>query len=195
MGGEKSEFQAYLVRGLDPEYIEYIRKADPLASEKEAERLFERAIRECGDLSWGNVSCKGHREWTIADLARSELYDLRYLAVGKVAPEITGEDIDGKPLKLSEFRGKIVVLTFWSTGCAPCMRLVSHERTLVQHLAGKPFVLLGINGDDDREQARNVVQPRGSPGVRGPTEARRVPSPTSGMSIAGPQSTSSTRMA
>ena len=35
------------------------------------------------------------------------------LAVGQTAPEISGKDLDGKPMKLSEFRGKVVVLDFW----------------------------------------------------------------------------------
>jgi cytochrome oxidase Cu insertion factor (SCO1/SenC/PrrC family) len=35
------------------------------------------------------------------------------LAIGKVAPDIVGEDIDGKEFKLSEYRGKVVVLDFW----------------------------------------------------------------------------------
>ena len=34
-------------------------------------------------------------------------------AVGQTAPEIKGKDLDGKPMKLSEFRGKVVVLDFW----------------------------------------------------------------------------------
>jgi cytochrome oxidase Cu insertion factor (SCO1/SenC/PrrC family) len=33
--------------------------------------------------------------------------------IGQAAPEITGKDIDNKPMKLSEFRGKVVVLDFW----------------------------------------------------------------------------------
>jgi len=33
--------------------------------------------------------------------------------VGSIAPEISGKDLDGKPMKLSEFRGKVVVLDFW----------------------------------------------------------------------------------
>ncbi len=33
--------------------------------------------------------------------------------MGKVAPEIEGEDLDGKPFKLSDYRGKVVVLDFW----------------------------------------------------------------------------------
>jgi len=35
------------------------------------------------------------------------------LAVGRPAPEIVGKDLDGKPMKLSDFRGKIVMLDFW----------------------------------------------------------------------------------
>ena len=35
------------------------------------------------------------------------------LAVGRAAPEIIGKDLDGKPMKLSDFRGKIVMLDFW----------------------------------------------------------------------------------
>jgi hypothetical protein len=34
-------------------------------------------------------------------------------AIGQVAPEISGEDVDGKPMKLSDYRGKVVVLDFW----------------------------------------------------------------------------------
>ena len=49
------------------------------------------------------------------------------LAVGKPAPEINGVDFDGKPLKLSDYRGKVVVLVFWGTWCGPCMAEVPHE--------------------------------------------------------------------
>ncbi|MCK5942658.1 MAG: redoxin domain-containing protein [Planctomycetes bacterium] len=35
------------------------------------------------------------------------------LQVGMVAPDIAGEDLDGKPFKLSDYRGKVVVLDFW----------------------------------------------------------------------------------
>jgi cytochrome oxidase Cu insertion factor (SCO1/SenC/PrrC family) len=35
------------------------------------------------------------------------------LAIGSVAPEIEGEDVDGQPFKLSDYRGKVVVLDFW----------------------------------------------------------------------------------
>lgn len=46
-------------------------------------------------------------------LQRAEEPDLPHLAVGKIAPEIVGEDFDGTPFKLSDYRGKVVMLDFW----------------------------------------------------------------------------------
>jgi hypothetical protein len=45
--------------------------------------------------------------------ARGHLFAMRNLAIGKVAPEIDGEDLDGKKFKLSDYRGKVVLLSFW----------------------------------------------------------------------------------
>ncbi len=57
-------------------------------------------------------------------------------------------------MKLSDYRGKVVVLSFWATWCAPCMYMVPHERELVRRMEGKPFVLLGVNADEDKERLR-----------------------------------------
>ena len=45
--------------------------------------------------------------------AKGELFEMHNLAIGKVAPEIEGEDVDGKKFKLSDYRGKVVVIDFW----------------------------------------------------------------------------------
>jgi len=49
----------------------------------------------------------------IVSSAKSQLFALRNLAIGATAPEIEGRDIDGNELKLSDFRGRVVVLDFW----------------------------------------------------------------------------------
>jgi hypothetical protein len=72
---------------------------------KEAESLFERAAKE-----YAAVKIYGR---TIGDLANGELFEMRFLVVGKEAPDIEGEDIDAKKFKLSDYRGKVVVLDFW----------------------------------------------------------------------------------
>jgi thiol-disulfide isomerase/thioredoxin len=155
---DAEEFRAQPVgaKQLDPDYVKYIRTTDPSATRKEAEKLFERAIRDYGDVAYDRANGIGDR--TVADAARPALFELQNLAVGKTAPEIEGEDIDGKPMKLSDYRGKVVVLSFWASWCGPCMGLVPDERALVDRLNGKPFVLLGINGDTDRAKAKEVVE-------------------------------------
>ena len=72
---------------------------------QEAEKLFEQVVGKYADV-------KGYRG-TLADLATSELFEVRNLGIGKVAPDIEGEDVEGKRFKLSEYRGKVVVIDFW----------------------------------------------------------------------------------
>ena len=50
---------------------------------------------------------------TLAEVVTGDLFELRNLRVGKVAPDIAGEDLDGVKFKLSDYRGKVVVLNFW----------------------------------------------------------------------------------
>lgn len=73
---------------------------------KKAEETFERVAREFGDVtSYGKT--------TFAEQANGELFEMRNLAVGQVAPDIEGEDLDGVKFKLSDYRGKVVVIDFW----------------------------------------------------------------------------------
>jgi RNA polymerase sigma factor (sigma-70 family) len=128
--------------------LRHLQTADPAALEKEAERLYERVLAEFAKLF------PGRRGEPLGQSARAALDEIRLLAVGKTAPEIAAEDLDGKPLRLSAHRGKVVVLTFWATWCSSCLARVPHERELVKRLAGRPFVLLGVNGDGDRDKLR-----------------------------------------
>ena len=70
-----------------------------------AEELFVRVGKDYGDVAVG--------ERTLGDRADSWLYELHNLAIGKTAPEIEGTDVDGATFRLSDYRGKVVVLDFW----------------------------------------------------------------------------------
>jgi tetratricopeptide (TPR) repeat protein len=75
---------------------------------KEAEDLFQTVLDKYADLK----DPRGGKQ-AIGERAKSELFEIRKLAIGKAAPEIEGEDIDGKKFKLSDYKGKVVVLDFW----------------------------------------------------------------------------------
>src|SRR5262249_45184922 len=85
----------------------------------------------------------------LAEDARAELDEIRNLAVDKPAPEIAGTDIDGQSFKLSDYRGKVVLISFWADWCGACKDIAALERTLAATMRGRPFVLLGVNGDGD----------------------------------------------
>ena len=158
--GANSPLPPLIAKRIDASYVKYIREADPEALHAEVEALFERAARDYADIVY-DPSRKDASRQTIADVARAELHEVRDLSVGKVAPEIEGESVDGKPLKLSDYRGKVVVLSFWASWCGPCMDLVPHERALVKRLEGRPFALLGIDGDADRQKALKTMAKEG----------------------------------
>ena len=85
------------------------------------------------------------------------------LAIGKAAPEIVGTDENGKPLKLSDYRGNVVVLVFWASWCGPCMEQVPHEVALAKRLSGKPFTILGVNLDRTLAAARTMIEKEAIP--------------------------------
>ena len=142
------------------EYEKQLRAADPEAMAAEAERLLEQVIEEYGDVPYvrgGRPFLRERdleRKWTLDRVAEARLDEMHNLAVGKPAPEIDGVDLDGKPMKLSDYRGKVVVVVFWGSWCGPCMAEVPHERELVERLKGKPFALLGVDCEEDQQVAR-----------------------------------------
>ncbi|MDR3622139.1 MAG: TlpA disulfide reductase family protein [Paludisphaera borealis] len=136
------------------EAADRIKNRDSKAMLKEAETLLESVVEEHANVPYDEKQSLGERAATI-------LHEMRELVVGKPAPEIEGKDVDGKPMKLSEHRGKVVVLSWWATWCSPCMALVPHERELVRRMEGKPFVLLGVNGDEDRGRLEHQMKANG----------------------------------
>ena len=100
---------------------------------------------------------KDVRGRTYAETAKAHLYEIDALSVGKTAPDVEGEDLDAAALKLSDFRGRVVLVNFWGNWCGPCRALLPHERALVKKLAGRPFTLLGVNSDEDRTMAKKAV--------------------------------------
>jgi peroxiredoxin len=117
----------------------------------ESEKLFEEVAEKYGDLPHPTHGKLGA-------FAKRNLLAMRApVGPGRVAPPITGEDLNGKKLTLAEFKGNVVLLDFWGDGFAPCRAAYAYERGLVKRLTNKPFVLLGVNGDVDRAALKKTV--------------------------------------
>ena len=88
---------------------EYKKSPDAEKLAAEAEKAFEVVKKDYADCP--RLTREGSPK--LGEVADQELFELRHLRVGKTAPEIEGEDLDGKKFKLSDYKGKVVMLDFW----------------------------------------------------------------------------------
>ncbi|MCE9596081.1 MAG: TlpA family protein disulfide reductase [Planctomycetes bacterium] len=89
------------------------------------------------------------------------LFELEHLQLGMVAPDFDATDEDGASWSLAQYRGRVVLLSFWAEWCAPCMALVPTEKQLVRRFASEPFSLLGVNSDGDAATVKQVLARHG----------------------------------
>ncbi len=74
---------------------------------------------------------------------------------GKPAPAFTLQDLDGNKVRLSDYKGKLVILNFWATWCPPCIKEIPDFIMLYDKYKDKGFVMLGISLD---QRGINVVK-------------------------------------
>ena len=77
--------------------------------------------------------------------------------IGSNAPDFTVQDSDRK-ITLSELRGKVVVLNFWATWCAPCIEELPSLVNLQQKMSNKGITVLAVSVDQDESLYRRFVQ-------------------------------------
>jgi RNA polymerase sigma factor (sigma-70 family) len=168
-------------RFFDPRDIERVLKQDPRALEYQAKRLYDRVITEFPSVESNDAYHRqaplvlGKLALFLATTAKVHLDELDRLSVGRVAPEIEGTDLDSRPMKLSDFRGKVAVLFMNGGPFMPAQSFgLSHPprnglafnlanyNGLARMTEGKPVVLLGVIADD-RDECKKRVQASGLP--------------------------------
>lgn len=87
---------------------------------------------------------------TVGDIVKEQLYIITHLSKGREAPNISGSDSAGRPLQLKDYRGKVVMLVFWSSFDTDLERMnqaLKMLRNLHEENVGKPFAIIGVNRD------------------------------------------------
>jgi thiol-disulfide isomerase/thioredoxin len=88
----------------------------------------------------------------VASLAAGVLHPATLRADEQTAPGFALRAVDGKTIRLSEFRGKPVILDFWATWCAPCRASMPHLNTLQSRYRDRGLVVVGLSVDDTDPQ-------------------------------------------
>ena len=64
-------------------------------------------------------------------------------------------------MTLSDHRGRVVLISFWADWCGSCRAQIPYERALAARMQDRPFVLLGVNGDGDKDKLRALIAREG----------------------------------
>jgi peroxiredoxin len=79
------------------------------------------------------------------------------VAVGKIAPDFRLPDVDGNPVSLSDYDGRVRLVDFWATWCAPCREEVPMFKEFHEQYGPRGFTLLAISMDDDESLVQEFV--------------------------------------
>jgi thiol-disulfide isomerase/thioredoxin len=95
----------------------------------------------------------------LAPLAQGEVAALTMATSPLRLPDLAFEDADGKPRKLSDWRGRTVLVNLWATWCVPCRREMPALDSLQTKLGGPNFEVVAVNIDTrDPEKPKNFLK-------------------------------------
>jgi len=153
----QNEFGKYTAGRKSSEWGADLIPANAGKFKTESMQLFRDALARYAEVPV-TITAPGYRDLkNLGEKASKSLHALEHLSMGSESPNIEGKGLQGEPLNLRDYRGRVVVLSFWFTGCGPCMALIPQEQRLIETYKDRPFDLLSVCSDEVIEDARKTA--------------------------------------
>lgn len=120
-------------------FIIYSEYANPSFTAKEVEEVIGLLDKSALDTKFGK-------------LAKDRLSNMLGTSIGYPATNFTQNNPDGKPIKLSDYKGKVVLVDFWASWCGPCRAENPNVVAAYQKYKDKGFTVLGVSFDQNKDK-------------------------------------------
>lgn len=138
-----------------------VKNVQPASTEIGSSNPMRSALAQLAFIAVAAIAVYGFVQAAQGDQRRSACTALcamgpAYAGRNRIAPDFELPDMDGKPVKLSSFRGKTVILNFWTITCGPCKEEIPSLAELQKIIEKrKDIVLLTVSTDDGPEDLRD----------------------------------------
>lgn len=92
----------------------------------------------------------------------ADVYDRKadptYELIGKPVPDFSATDLDGNPISLQEYRGKVVLLDFWAVWCGFCINEMPNLKRVYDTYKDQGFDIIGVSLDDEASELRDYIR-------------------------------------
>ena len=98
----------------------------------------------------------------LGNIELADVYDRKadptYELWGKPVPDFSATDLDGNPISLQDYRGKVVLLDFWGVWCGPCIAEMPNVKKVYDTYKDQGFDIIGITLDSDEAELRDYIK-------------------------------------
>jgi len=144
--GEKTDAVAKIL------YMKALLYAQIFHDEAKADELMAQLKTDFKDT----VFVSGLEKQETAAVSAKKIQDA--LAVGTQFPDFNEKDLDGKPLSIANYKGKIVMIDFWATWCGPCVGELPNVIDTYQKHHAQGFEIIGVSLDQDQTKLTDFIK-------------------------------------